>query len=126
MYPGLLLNVTDLIMILEIRNDGLHLYTTKKELEFPKYTYVQVVRNICGYSNMFDDVSNIHLRAQHLSLQVWILHSILQHVVSSRMKHTDEVTRLDVALLDYILQRRWVNIGYVILRHMISTPVMNN
>lgn len=32
MYPGLLLNVTDLIMILEIRNDGLHLYTTKKEL----------------------------------------------------------------------------------------------
>lgn len=42
------------------------------------------------------------------------------------MKHTDEVTRLDVALLDYILQRRWVNIGYVILRHMISTPVMNN
>lgn len=40
MYPGLLLNVTDLIMILEIRNDGLHLYTTKKELEFPKYTYV--------------------------------------------------------------------------------------
>lgn len=42
------------------------------------------------------------------------------------MKHIDEVTRLDVALLDYILQRRWVNIGYVILRHMISTPVINN
>lgn len=42
------------------------------------------------------------------------------------MKHTDEVTRLDVALLDYILQRQWANIGYVILRHMISTPVMNN
>ena len=40
--------------------------------------------------------------------------------------HAHHVTRLDVALLDCILRGRKVNFGYVILRHMLSIPAINN
>ena len=40
--------------------------------------------------------------------------------------HSDEVTRLDVGLLDSLITERHVNLGYVILRHMLSTPAFNH
>ncbi|KAH9671168.1 hypothetical protein KPL70_017253 [Citrus sinensis] len=36
--------------------------------------------------------------------------------------HADEVSRLDVAILDCILEERVLNIGQIILHHMLSTP----
>lgn len=55
-----------------------------------------------------------------------MIHSIVQHVVTLRQGHTDDMTRLDVRLLDCILRRRRVNIGYVILRHILTTPMVTN
>ncbi|KAH9650254.1 hypothetical protein KPL70_026300 [Citrus sinensis] len=57
---------------------------------------------------------------------VRILHSILQHIVTPRKGHSDEVTRLDVALLDSLLTDRPINLGYIIVRHMLSTPMVNH
>ncbi|KAH9751164.1 hypothetical protein KPL71_014169 [Citrus sinensis] len=45
-------------------------------------------------------------RSQLLPFQVRILHIILQHMVTPRQGHTDEVTRLDVGLLDSLIRRR--------------------
>ncbi|KAH9649255.1 Integrase catalytic domain-containing protein [Citrus sinensis] len=49
-------------------------------------------------------------------------------------RHTDGVqrvtwnafTRLDVALLDSLLTDRPINLGYIIVRHMLSTPAVNH
>ena len=43
-----------------------------------------------------------------------------------RKGHSDEVTRLDVGLLDSLITERPINLGYVILRHMLSTPAFNH
>ncbi|KAH9716703.1 hypothetical protein KPL71_021554 [Citrus sinensis] len=51
-----------------------------------------------------------------------ILHYVLHHVITPRFGHADEVSRLDVAILDCILEERVLNIGYIILHHMLSTP----
>ena len=50
-----------------------------------------------------------------------ILHYVLQHVISPRLGYWDEVTRLDVALLDRILEGIVLKVGYIILHHMLST-----
>lgn len=55
-----------------------------------------------------------------------ILHTILQHIVTFRKGHSDELARMDVGLLDSLLERRLINLGYVILRHMLSTPGVNH
>ena len=59
-------------------------------------------------------------------MQIRILHSILQHIVIPRKGHSDEVTCLDVGLLDCLLRRRPVNLGYIMLYHILSTPTINN
>ena len=61
-----------------------------------------------------------------MHLQVRILYITLQHIVTPRKGHSDEVTRLDVGLLDSLITGRRINLGYVILRHMLSTPVVNH
>ena len=38
----------------------------------------------------------------------------------------DEVTRLDVGLLDSLITGRPINLGYVIVRHMLSTLAVNH
>lgn len=119
-------DVVVLNSILETKDEGLELYSTRKELKFKRYAHVNAVRNICRRSDLFDDVCNLQFPAQYLCLQVRILHSILQHVVTPRGGHAHHVTRLDVALLDCILRGRKVNFGYVILRHMLSIPAINN
>ena len=59
-------------------------------------------------------------------MYIRILHSILQHIVTPKKGHSNEVTQLDVGLLDYLLRRRSVNLGSIILRHMLTTLAVNN
>ncbi|KAH9658635.1 Integrase catalytic domain-containing protein [Citrus sinensis] len=49
-----------------------------------------------------------------------------KHIVTPRKGHSDEVTRLDVGLLDSLLSDRPINLGYIIVRHMLSTPAVNH
>ena len=46
--------------------------------------------------------------------------------MTPRKGHLDEVTRLDIALLDSLLTDRPINLGYIIVRHMLSTPAVNH
>ena len=101
---------------------GLDLYITRKELEFSEFCHMDGVRNICRHRDLSDDVCSLYFRSQLLPFQVQILHIILQHMVTSRQGHTDEVTRLDVGLLDSLIRKRYVSLSYTILCHMLSTP----
>ena len=84
------------------------------------------VWNICRRRDLSDDVCSLSFRSQLLPFQVRILHIILQHMVTPRQGHTDEVTRLDVGLLDSLIRRRQVSLSYTILCHMLSTLRVSN
>ena len=47
-------------------------------------------------------------------------------MVTPRQGHTDEVTRLDIGILDSLIRRRHVSLYYTILCHMMSTPKVSN
>ena len=90
------------------------------------FTHDDGVRNICRRRDLSDDICTLPFRSQLLSLQVHILHTILQHIITPRKGHSDEGTGLDVGLLDSLISGRPINLGYVIVRHMLSTPAVNH
>ena len=61
------------------------------------------------------------LKSQVLPLQIKILYYVRHHLITPKFGHADEVNRLDAVILDYILEGRILNVGYVILHHMLST-----
>ncbi|KAK9214749.1 hypothetical protein WN944_006748 [Citrus x changshan-huyou] len=99
-------NKPDLCSILGIAYGGLDLYTARKELSFSDFRHVDGVRNICRRRDLSDDICSLSFRSQFLPFQVQILYIILQHMVTPRQGHTDEITRLDIHLLDSLIRRR--------------------
>ncbi|KAH9724699.1 hypothetical protein KPL70_007586 [Citrus sinensis] len=97
-----------------------------KALSFDTFRHTDGVRNICRRRDLSDEICLLPFWSQLLPLQVRILHTILQHIVTPRKGHSDEVTRLDVALLDSLLTDRPINLGYIIVRYMLSTPAVNH
>ena len=120
------LDEPELCSILGIAYGGLDLYTSRKELSFSNFRHVDGVRNICRRQDLSDDICSLSFRSQLLPFLVRILHIILQHMVTPRQGHTDEVTRLDVGLLDSLIRRRQVSLSYTILCHMLSTLRVSN
>ncbi|KAH9648550.1 Integrase catalytic domain-containing protein [Citrus sinensis] len=116
----------DIKMYRGISCEGLDIYTSRKALSFDIFSHTHGVRNICRRRDLSDEICMLPFRSQLLPLQVRILHSILQHIVTPKKGHSDEVTRLDVALLDSLLTDRPINLGYIILRHMLSTLAVNH
>ncbi|KAH9801181.1 hypothetical protein KPL71_000929 [Citrus sinensis] len=116
----------DLADLLGIFCEGLDIYTSRKTLSFDSFSHTDDVRNICRRRDLSDEICLLHFRSQLLPLKVCILHTILQYIVTPRKGHSDEVTRLDVGLLDSLLTDRPINLGYIIVRHMLSTPAVNH
>ena len=88
---------------LGISSDGHKIYTSRKALSFFGFTYDDGVRNIYRRQDLSDDICNLHFRSQLLPLQARILHTILQHIITPKKGHLDEVTRLEVGLLDSLI-----------------------
>ena len=120
------LDEPELCSILGISYGGLNIYTARKELEFSDFCHVDGVWNICRRRDLSDDICSLSFRSQLLHFQVRILHIIFQHMVTPRQVHTDEVTRLDVGLLDSLIRRWHVSLSYTIFCHMLSTPKVFN
>lgn len=93
---------------------------------FSSYTHVDAIRNNYRHVDLTENVCNIHLRAQFLCLQFCVLNSILQHLVTPKKGHPEEITYLDIALIDYLLWGCPINLGYIIIRHMLSFPTVTN
>ena len=105
-------DVDDLNNILGTLDANHTIYTSRKALSFVDFAHNCGVRNICRHRDLTSDI--------------YAFHTILHHIVTPRKGHSDEVARMDVGLLDSLLDRRPINLGYVILRHMLSTPGVNH
>ena len=116
----------DLTGFLGISSEGHDIYISRKALSFDGFSHVDRVCNICRRRDLSNEICNLLFRSQLLPLKVRILRTILQHIVTPKKDHSDEVTRLDVGLLDSLILDRPINLGYVIVRHMLSTPAVNH
>ncbi|KAH9704323.1 hypothetical protein KPL70_011410 [Citrus sinensis] len=108
--------------ILGTPNEGLEIYSARAKIKQPWFSLENAVRKICRRRDLSTVFCNSPLKSQALPLQTRILHYVLHHVITPRAGHADEVSRLDVAILDCILEEKVLNIGYIILHHMLSTP----
>ena len=103
---------------------GLEIYSPRKSPELDSYVHVDAVSNICRCNDLSVEDCTIHFRTQCLCLQTRILLRLIQSIVLSRSGHLDEVSHMDVALIDCILKRRPVNLGYTIIRTMLTIPTL--
>ncbi|KAH9704714.1 hypothetical protein KPL70_011578 [Citrus sinensis] len=113
---------SELNSILGTSVDGLEIFSPRKPPDIDDYVYIDAVKNICRRIDLSDKDCTIHFRTQCLCLQTQILLRIIQSIVLPRSGHLDEVSHMDVALIDYILRHRPVDLGYTIIRNMLSIP----
>ncbi|KAH9705438.1 hypothetical protein KPL70_011874 [Citrus sinensis] len=125
-YSNIEISATHLNGFLGISSDGHKIYTSRKALSFDGFCHDDGVRNICWREDLSYETCHLPFWSQLLPLQVRILHTMLQHIVTPRKGHSDEVTRLDVGLLDSLISGRPINLSYVIVMHMLRTPTVNH
>lgn len=103
---------------------GLEICSPRKYPKLDSYVHVDTVRNICRRNDLSVEDCTIHFRTQCLYLQTRILLRFIQSIVLPRSEHLDEVSHIDVALIDCILRRRPVTLGYTIIRSMLTIPAL--
>ncbi|KAH9763962.1 Integrase catalytic domain-containing protein [Citrus sinensis] len=115
---------SDLNNILGSSDDGLNIFSLRKPPKIDDYVHVDAVRNICQRNDLSVEDCTIHFRTQCLCLQTRFLLRIIQSIVLPRSGHLDEVSHMDVAMIDCILRGRPVDLGYSIVRTMLSIPAL--
>ena len=113
---------TELNSILRTSDTVSEIFSTRKAFDIDHFVHVDAVRNTCRRISLSDEVCNIHFRTQCLCLQSRILLCLIQTIILPKSGHLDEVSHMDVALIDSILRHRPVNFGYIIIRTMLSIP----
>lgn len=76
--------VNDLNNILGILNKGHKIYTSRKALSFADFVYHHGVQNICRRQDLTNDICALLFPSQMLPLQVRMLHTILQQIVTPK------------------------------------------
>ena len=117
-------DVSLLNSILGSSDFGLEIFLPRKSPKLDSYIHVDIVRNICRHNDLFVEDCTIHFRTQCLCLQTRFLLRIIQSIVLPRSGHLDEVSHMDVAMIDCILRGRPVDLGYSIVRTMLSIPAL--
>ncbi|KAH9671187.1 Integrase catalytic domain-containing protein [Citrus sinensis] len=117
-------DASELNSILGPSDDGLDIFSPRKPPDIDDYVHVDAVCNICRCSDLSVEDCTIHFRTQCLCLQTHFLLRIIQSIVLPRSGHLDEVSHMDVAMIDCILRGRLVNLGYSIIRTMLSIPAL--
>ncbi|KAH9685862.1 hypothetical protein KPL70_014139 [Citrus sinensis] len=113
---------SELNSILRSSDDGLEIFSPRKPPDIDDYVYIDAVKNICHRVDFSDEDCTIHFRNKCLCLQTRILLRFIQSIVLPRSGHLDEISHMDVALIDCILRHRPVDLGYTIVRNMLSIP----
>ena len=60
------------------------------------------------------------LSAVGLTMEIRIIHNIIEHNILPRAGHKDEVTYLESFITDSILMGHQLHLGHIIIRHMIA------
>ncbi|KAH9685489.1 Integrase catalytic domain-containing protein [Citrus sinensis] len=113
---------SELNSILGSSDDGLEIFSPRKPPDIDDYVYIDAVKNICRRVDLSDEDCTIHFHNLCLCLQSHILFRFIQSIVLPRSGHLDEVSHMDVALIDCFLRHRPVDLGYTIVRNMLSIP----
>ena len=108
-------DVSVLNSILGSSDFGLEIYSPRKSPKLDIDVHVDVVRNICQSNDLSVEDCTVNFRTQCLCLQIRILLRFIQSIVLHRSGHLDEVSHIDVALIDRILKRCLLNLGYTII-----------
>ncbi|KAF9662218.1 hypothetical protein SADUNF_Sadunf18G0030400 [Salix dunnii] len=109
-------NCAVLADILGISNDG------------PRVFEIKIIPTIEGF--IYDYAVALHTRntefapgakikSQDLLLRPRLLHRIIAHNILPKKGHYDEVTFMELCLIDCMIQRRPINLPYIMIRNMI-------
>ena len=115
-------DVSLLSSILGSSDFGLEMFSPRKSPKLDSYVHVDAVRNICRGNDLSIENRTIHFHTQCLCLKTRILLRFIKSIVLPKSGHLDEVSHMDVALIDCILRRRPINLGYTIIRTMLTIP----
>ena len=108
-------DVSELNSILGTSDYGLEIFSPRKSPKIGHYVHVDTVKNICWRTDLSVENCTIHFRTQYLCLQTRILLRFIQSIVLPRSWHLDEISHMDIVLIDFILRRRLVHLGYTII-----------
>ena len=102
MVGGVLIDfdVLELNSILGSSDYGLEIFSPRKSSKLDSFVHVDAVRNICRHNDLSVENCTIHFRTQCLCLQSRILLRFIQSIVLPRSGHLDEVSHMDVSLID--------------------------
>ncbi|KAG5235412.1 Retrovirus-related polyprotein from transposon [Salix suchowensis] len=90
-------NCAVLADILGISNDG------------PQVFEIKIIRPLKGAK----------IKSQDLLLRPRLIHRIIAHNILPKKGHYDEVTFMELCLIDCMIQRRPINLPYIMIRNMI-------
>ena len=108
--------------ILGTSNDGLEIFSPRKPPDIDDYVHIDAIKNICRRIDLSDEDCTIHFLTQCLCLQTRILLYFIQSIVLPILGYLDEVSLMDVALIDCILRYRPIDLGYTIVRNILYIP----
>ena len=98
--------------ILDIPNERVCLYELKKCPRVDGFKPAEALQRLCGYQKSSRPPSH----------SLIVLSCVLQHMISyifiPKEGHWDDVSFLEVFLVDSILTERKINMGYIIFQHM--------
>ena len=106
----------ELAEILGISNDGPRVFDIKIIPTIEGFSYDYAVALHTG-NNGFAPGAKI--KSQDLLLRPRILHRIIAHNISPKKGHYDEVTFMELCLIDCMIQRRPINLPYILIRNII-------
>ena len=109
-------NCAELADILGISNDGPRVFDIKVIPIIEGFSYDHAVALHTG-NNGFAPGAKI--KSQDLLLRPRLLHRIIAHNILPKKGHYDEVTFMELCLIDSMIQRRPINLPYILIRNMI-------
>ena len=111
------LSLESICRILNIPSVGLRVYEAKAWPTMPGFEPREAIQRLCGlaYAQGMGKPS-----AHNLTLPSRVLHHMICSILLPRGGHQDEVSYLEAFIVDSILTRRRIHVGYLMMMHMIS------
>ena len=103
--------------ILDIPSVGLRVYEAKVWPTVPGFEPREAVQRLCGLA---DPQGMGKPSAHSLTVTSRVLHHMIYSILLPRGGHRDEVSYLEAFIVDSILTRRRIHVGYLMMMHMIS------
>jgi hypothetical protein len=105
-----------LTKILSIYNEGPRVFDVNSIPTIKGFTYDEVAVLHAGRYNF---VFKAKIKSQVLLLRPRILHRIIAHNIFPKKGHFDEVTFMNLCLIDYIIRGCQINLSYIMMRNLI-------